>query len=813
MADEDRAVARDPVSEQPEKVAMLTENALEILKHRYLRKGPDNQTIETVDEMFHRVASCIAGAEGESSSNMESVFFDLMRNLRFLPNSPTFTGAGTPLGQLAACFVLPISDDIGREDDGIFQTLRNAALIQQSGGGTGFSFSRLRPDGSLVHRSEGRATGPVGFMRVFDCASAIISQGGVRRGANMAVLNVNHPDIFNFICCKASEGTITNFNISIGVTDKFMRAVKEDSTIELVSPEDNKVWKIVPAREVFDAIVDAAYRNGEPGMVFLDTANRGNPCPHLGDYEGVNPCGEQFLLPYENCCLGSINLAQHINNSNKVVDWEKLQSTIELATRFLDDVITVNRYIPSVPKIKEAALRSRRVGVGIMGLSDMLYVLRVPYDKDEGRELAGQVMEFIRFHAMHTSIQLSREREPFPAIKGSVYDPDNISWTPPQPITPFRRLEKWGRPSLDWGIIVDSIKQHGIRNATLTTIAPTGTVASIAGCEGYGCEPVYRLAYVRHVKEDGKEIDLEYRSSLFIRAMETAGFDTITRESIMKEIKATGGSCQGVNSIPHEISTIFKVSNDLSAEEHVLMQATLQAFVDASISKTVNLRAAAARDEVAKAFILAWEQGCKGVTIYVAGSRRKVVLETETTQNKLQTMSSVDVQPRPSCLKGKTYRMTTPQGTAYMTVNSDDSDEPFEVFINIGKAGASITALAEAIGRLISLILRIPLQLSKTDRLKHVIRQLRDIGGGLSLGFGRGRTLSLPDSVAQKLAEHLGISDTAKATANEQMSKETRQEVVPPIGDLCPKCGQMTFVAEEGCRHCYNTSCGFYEVC
>ncbi|MBU0704931.1 MAG: adenosylcobalamin-dependent ribonucleoside-diphosphate reductase, partial [Chloroflexi bacterium] len=498
----------------------LTENALAVLERRYVRKGSGGQPIETVGQVFHRVASHIAAVEEEWGGDVvatEALFYDLVASLRFMPNSPTFTGAGTPLGQLAACFVLSISDDMGREEDGIFQTLRDTALIQQTGGGTGFSFSRLRPRGAVVRSSGGQATGPVGFMRVFDTASEIVSQGGARRGANMAVLRVDHPDIHEFIHCKSSENAITNFNISVGATDGFMQAVEEDGTLDLVNPQDGEVWGTARARELFDEIVAGAHRNGEPGMLFLDAANRDNPCPHLGEYEASNPCGEQFLLPYENCCLGSINLARHVQEAGDKgqetgVDWEKLAETVAYAVRFLDDVIEANAYVSGVPQLKEAARRTRRIGLGIMGLGDLLYQLRVRYGSDEGQELAAQVIEFIRYHAMRASIELARERGPFPAIQGSLYDPDDLRWAPPQPLVPYTRLEQWGRPALDWGEIVEGIRRHGIRNSAQTTVAPTGTVATVAGCEAYGCEPVFALAYTRHVNDNGNDLELRYVS-------------------------------------------------------------------------------------------------------------------------------------------------------------------------------------------------------------------------------------------------------------------------------------------------------------
>ncbi len=796
-------------------VDRLSDNALKVFSRRYVRKGPDGELVETVEGVFRRVASHIAAAEeglDGAAQEAEAVFFDLMTQLRFLPNSPTFTGAGTPLSQLAACFVLPISDDMGRRSDGIFETLRDMALIQQTGGGTGFSFSNLRPQGAIVRSSGGKATGPVGFMQVYDTASEIISQGGARRGANMAVLHIDHPDVRDFIHCKSSEYDITNFNISVGVSDDFMHAVAQDEAVDLINPQDGEVWETVQARELFDEVVEAAHRNGEPGLLFLDTANRDNPTPHLGDYEATNPCGEQPLLPYENCCLGSINLAQHIRPSDdqageaRTVDWEGLATTVRQAVRFLDDVIDANGYVPAVPELKEAAHRTRRIGLGITGLGDILYQLRVRYGSPEARDLAGQVMAFIRYHAMRASVDLARERGPFPAIEGSVYDPGDVRWEPPQPVEPFRWPDRWGRPSLDWKALVADIGRYGIRNAAQTTIAPTGTRSTIAGIEAYGCEPVFALAYVRHMNDGGEDVELTYTSPLFHQALEEAELDEETREQIIDQVTESG-SCQDVEQVPEAIREVFVVAQDIPAEEHVRMQAALQAFVDASISKTINFPADAEPEDVARAFELAWKLGCKGLTVYVTGSREKVVLETKETKEAKQrsatSMMSTEVRPRPHTLEGKTYRVQTPLGTAYTTVNVNGDHEPFEVFLNVGKAGSDTAAVAEAIGRLISLVLRLPSPLSSGRRLNQVVRQLRGIGSGRSLGFGRERVRSLPDGVAQVLAEHLGLA--------EPMERARGGEQLPlfPEGDLCPECGQASLVFEEGCRHCYN--CGYSE--
>jgi ribonucleoside-diphosphate reductase alpha chain len=789
----------------------LTPNGLAVLKRRYVRRGSDGEATEGVEDVFWRVARHIAAAERGRGEDIEAVarrFFGLMASLRFMPNSPTFTGAGTPLGQLAACFVLPISDDMGRAPDGIFQTLRNAALIQQTGGGNGFSFSSLRPKGAVVRSSGGQATGPVGFMRVFDVASEIISQGGARRGANMAVLRVDHPDIEAFITCKTDEHAITNFNISVGVTDAFMEAVVEDGTIDLVNPQDGQTWRTVSARELFERIVAGAYRNGEPGMLFLDAANRDNPCPHLGAYEATNPCGEQFLLPYENCCLASVNLARHMGADHEgraAMDWHMLQETVSWGVRFLDDVVDANAYVPAVPELERAALRTRRIGLGIMGLGDVMYCLGVRYGSERAQELAAQLMEFVRYHAMMSSVRLAQERGPFPAIAGSMYDPDDLRWQPPGPLRPYRCPEEWGRPALDWRGVVEAIRRHGIRNAAQTTIAPTGTVGTVAGCEAYGCEPVFALAYVRLVNDGGEDLELEYVSPLFQRALDREDLDEETKARILRQVMQTG-SCQDVEELPQALRDVFVVAGDIPAEEHVRMQAVLQAFVDSSISKTINFPGTAGPDEVARAFRLAWRWGCKGLTVYVSGSRERAVLETEQVRRARAVEGpsgpSVARRPRPHVLDGRTYRLSTPLGTAYITVNRNGEGEPFEVFLNVGKAGSDTAAVAEAIGRLISLALRIPSSLSPTQRMKYVVDQLEGIGGGRPLGFGRDRVRSLPDGVAQVLAEYLGLMGAA---GREEMGHRS----AVPSGDLCPECGHASLVNEEGCRRCY--SCGYTE--
>lgn len=838
----------------------LSENAHQVLSRRYLRKGRDGQPVETVDEMFWRVAYHVAKIEENWDQDVEKrsrLFYETLTSKKFFPNSPTFTGAGTPLGQLAACFVLPVSDDMGRRTDGIFSTLRNAALIQQTGGGNGFSFSRLRPSGSRVKASAGKATGPIGFLRVYDEAFGEIAQGGTRRGANMGTLRVDHPDIESFITCKTDENEITNFNISVGITDDFMEAVQGDLDWPLRFPDVHapgyrefdgplevaieanlpiKTHPILRARELFNKIVDQAHHNGEPGLLFLDAANRDNPVPHLYPLESTNPCGEQWLGPYENCCLASINLAKHFG-SDHTVDWASLQESVEITTIFLDDVVDANAYVPAVPQLEKAAKRARRIGLGIMGLADLLYHAQIRYGSAEGQEFAAKVMEFVRYHTMLTSIELAKERGSFPAIEGSIYDPKNLKWQPPQSIVEYKN--DYNRPELDWGKIVDGIKQYGIRNAAQTTIAPTGTIATVAGCEGYGCEPVFALAYIRHVNDNGKDLQLEYISPHFQQALEKADIETEKRDEIINKV-IDSGTCQNIDDLPQSIKDVFVISSDIPATQHVRMQAALQAFVDNSLSKTINFPSTATPEDVAEVYQLAWELGCKGITVYVTGSREQVVLETKSTaESKLEGEKDVSFsdtgdsskesgqqlpiwhetkKPRPRFLKGYTYSIETPLGKTFVTVNENGHDQPFEVFVNTAKAGTETAAHSEAIGRLISYLLRISSPVEPRKRLETIMNQLAGIGGGRSLGFGANRIRSLPDGIAKALGEYLYVRQKDEEPPKQEEQAPTlplsglESKENPPqhsIGELCPECGQASFINEEGCRKCY--SCGYSE--
>ncbi|WKZ35276.1 MAG: LAGLIDADG family homing endonuclease [Anaerolineales bacterium] len=1208
--------------------AQLTDNARQVLMKRYVRRGDDGKPAENVEEMFWRVAYHVAKVEAQWGADVPErtvEYYHLLSGRKFFPNSPTFTGAGTPLGQLAACFVLPITDDMGRDSAGIFQTLRDAALIQQTGGGNGFSFSRLRPKGGFVQSSAGQATGPVGFLRVYDHAFGEIAQGGTRRGANMAVLRVDHPDVEDFITCKTNENHITNFNISVGITDAFMQAVKKDREWELRFPDLAEMkqkgfkgtleqaeaagikintYKKVKARELFNRIVKQAHHNGEPGMLFLDAANRGNPVPHLYPLEATNPCvtgdtliftdqglrrvdelaadghdinitsdarfgtdtflpathvfqtgtkpvyrlmtregyelrltedhrvmtsrgwveagklqsgdrvhilnrkggfgqsgtleeghvlgwlvgdgtvnvvravlsffgdekqelapafaemvtnlveksdqhrsypvgivsvdgrnearvasdrlrdwaaqfgitenkkhfvpsavfsgseliqrgflqalftadgqvsdgrekgctvrlssshlsllkdtqrlllnfgiasriyenrrlsgyrpmpdgkggakeyfhqaqhdlaigktnlirfaneigflteakqskladylsrmirgpyeetflatvqavepdgveavydlhqpdthafvanglvvhncGEQWLGPYENCCLGSVNLNEHCGPADKegrgTVDWETLRQSVVTATRFLDDVVEANAYVPAVPQLVEAAHKARRIGLGIMGLADLMYHAGVRYGSQEGQEFGAQVMEFVRYHAMLTSIDLAEERGPFPAIQGSIYDMDDMKWQAPKPLAGYQH--NWNRPEVKWEAVVKGIKKHGIRNAAQTTVAPTGTIATVAGCEGYGCEPVFALAYIRHVNDNGKDLRLTYASPRFDETLKKLGLGEEKRQEIVEQVM-NEGTCQNIAEIPQAVRDTFVVSADISAEEHVLMQGALQAFVDNSLSKTVNFHENASEQDVAKAYLMAWELGCKGITVYVTGSRETVVLETKATADKKSPgldaggKSARSTQPasetlmwhgtkkaRPRALTGRTYNIETPVGKAFITINENGGDQPFEAFVNTAKAGSEIAAVSEAIGRLISYILRMASPVAPLDRMREIVIQLIGIGGGRSLGFGPNRVRSLPDGIGQVLDQYLNekngiVTEEVKSNGGSSLSGAKGGKHNEPsapamkIGDLCPECGEAAVVNEEGCRKCY--ACGYSE--
>jgi len=630
------------------KITKLNKNAAAIMVNRYSLRDESGHPVESPAEILMRTARVVAEAEnnyrssGANSIEIREKFFEMLYEMRFMPNGRTMANAGTKYGQLANCFVLPVEDDLGKGTDSIFSVLRKAILVLQTGGGVGFSFGRIRPKDASISTTKGKTTGAVSFIKVYDTAFWVIGQGGGRRSAAMAVLPVWHPDILEFVKCKSEEGQITNFNISVGITDEFMKAVKKDDDFTLRHPENGEMYKMIPARELFSAIVDSAYKNGEPGVLFLDTANASNPVPHLYKLEATNPCGEQFLGPYENCCLGSINLREHVKKfsnhkfsnsqmkSQYMVDWDKLAETVQLATRFLDNVVDANKYVTAVPEIEEAARRVRRIGLSVMGLSDLMYMVNVRYGSAKGQELASQIMEFIRYYAMKSSVELAKIRGPFPGIVGSIYDPQNMTWSVPKPLIAHKT--NFGRSQLDWKSLIKELKQDGIRNGAQTTIAPTGSIATISGLEGYGCEPVFALSYTRHTREgaerEGKEWrEMYYTSELFSKLLIAHGLTKSQRNIVLEKVRKNGGSCQGIDEVPKEIRDVYVVSSDLAASEHVRMQASMQRWIDNSISKTINFPPNARPEEIAAAYQLGWATGLKGMTVYVEGSRQQVVLE------------------------------------------------------------------------------------------------------------------------------------------------------------------------------------------
>ncbi|MCS7249631.1 MAG: adenosylcobalamin-dependent ribonucleoside-diphosphate reductase [candidate division WOR-3 bacterium] len=558
-------------------------NAITVLRNRYLLRNEEGEIIETPKEMFYRVAKTIGEVDKlykEDEKKTIDEFFQIMCELKFLPNSPTLMNAGTELGQLSACFVLPIEDSMVS----IFETLKNMALIHQSGGGTGFSFSKIRPKGDIVKTTKGIASGPVSFMKVYDAATEVIKQGGKRRGANMGILNYNHPDILEFITAKSKEGVLTNFNISVAVSDEFMEKVLKNEEYELINPRNNRPVACLKAKNVFDLIVTQAWATGDPGLIFIDEINRHNPTPQLGKIEATNPCGEQPLLPYESCNLGSINLAKLVKYKNGEVyfDWEEFKRIIHLAVHFLDNVIDVNKY--PIKEIETITKGNRKIGLGIMGFADMLIKLRIPYDSEEGLIWAERVAKFLTEEARKKSCELGEKRGSFPNFEKSIY------------YNKFKAL----------------------RNATVTTIAPTGTLSIIAGCSS-GIEPIFALSYVRQVMGGLRLFEIQEDFEKILKER------NLYSNELIKEI-AQVGSIKDFKNIPEDIRKIFVTAMDISPIFQVKIQAAFQKYIDNAVSKTVNLPSYASLEDVREVFLTAWQLKCKGITVFRYGSKKEQVL-------------------------------------------------------------------------------------------------------------------------------------------------------------------------------------------
>ena len=777
----------------------LTPQAVTILQKRYMKKDGTGKVVETVDGLFRRVANNLAEAEvfynpAADQAAWAEEFYQVMVNLQFLPNSPAIANAGRELQQLSACFVLPVEDSLDR----IFESVKNAALIHQTGGGTGFSFGRLRPTNDIVASTGQVASGPVSFMKVFDAATDAIKQGGMRRGANMGILPVDHPDILEFITCKADMVSITNFNISVTVTEEFMQAVEAGTEYNLYNPRNKQVAGRLNAREVFQKMVDNAWKNGDPGLVFIDRVNASHPCPHISPVESTNPCGEQPLMPYESCNLGSINLSKFVlpgrwsDDPETRIDWPKLGKVVKIATRFLDNVIDMNEYI--VPEIEIITKAARKIGLGVMGWSDMLLQLGVPYSSEEGARLGERVMAYIENKSNETSLELAQERGVFPAWKGSIYD-------------------RAGGPRY--------------RNSTRTTIAPTGTISLMAGASS-GVEPVFALCFQHHGLEGA--IKERFVNPIFEQVARDRGFYS---DEIMDEV-AAHGSCQGVDGVPADVQRVFVTAHDITPEWHVRMQAAFQRHTDNAVSKTINFPSWATNDDVKNAYLLAYREGCKGITIYRDSSRAGQVL-TAGTGSEVKAAGEVSrpggatahiheaVAARPAVLNSKTIKQQSPFGNLYVTVSEIGSGEPFEVFATIGKAGSDVQAMTEATCRVISQLLRMDSSLSRRERLMLVIEQFEGIGGYATAGFGSERVRSIPDAVAKALRRYMGdvtelqaamqgsgampVADAKELPMMDAPKAAVMAEYRHAVGAICPDCGQATVYMAEGCMTCQE--CGW----
>jgi ribonucleoside-diphosphate reductase alpha chain len=766
-----------------------------VLEKRYLKRDESGKVVETPGEMFWRVAWNLALADRQYGGSEEQVwgsareFYRTMASTEFLPNSPTLMNAGLELQQLSACFVLPVEDSL----DGIFEALKWQAKIHQSGGGTGFGFSRLRPKGDFVKSTMGVASGPVSFMKIFDASTQTVKQGGKRRGANMGILRVDHPDILGFITCKDNLSEVTNFNISVAVTDAFMDAVRKGTTYDLVNPRNGKVSKKLDARDVFQKIAFQAWKNGEPGLFFLDTTNKTNPCPHITDFEATNPCGEQPLLPFESCNLGSIDVDKHMVRAGGRwdVDWAKLERTVRTAVHMLDNVIDMNAY--PVPQIEEMTKLTRKIGLGVMGFARMLFKLEVAYDSPEGVEWGRRIMKFFRDVGYDESGKLAEARGVYPAWTGS-------------------RHEKLG------------VK---VRNSYVTTVAPTGTLSMIADTSG-GCEPEFSLIWYKNVM-DGTH--LPYVLDYFIEDAKRGGW---WRDDLLDRILKNGGSCRGLREVPEKWQRVFSVSFDVVAEWHVRMQAAFQESCDAAVSKTINLPTHATVDDVTRAYLLAYDLGCKGITVYRDQSRTDQVLnvgvsgkekgeaKAEVKEVRVEVPQSpsppqpLKPRPRPDVITGRTQKVMTGYGAIYITINEDDQGL-FEVFAQSGRGGGYTASFTEGLARLVSLCLRSGIPVDE------IIDQLEGIRSP-RIAYDHGEhVLSIPDAVAKAIKRHIGAQavgvqkpvESFEELGGVETDSESDKEVADDqaivkagLNPDCPECGRV-LVFEEGCVRCH--SCGYSE--
>ena len=762
----------------------ISENARVILEKRYLEKDDKGNPVETVEGMFSRVSSIIASADrlynpDTDIDQVQQTFYDMMSNLDFLPNSPTLMNAGRPLGQLSACFVLPVEDSM----EAIFEAIKQAALIHKSGGGTGFSFSRLRPKGSTVNSTGGVASGPLSFMKVFNVATESVKQGGTRRGANMGILRIDHPDILEFIDCKKDGKEITNFNISVAVTESFMDAVEKNEDYELIDPKTRSATATLPAREVFEKIVLSAWRNGEPGIVFIDRLNRDNVVPSRGQIESTNPCGEQPLLPYESCNLGSVNLVHMLKKTDGiyVFDYEKLKKTVYAAVHFLDNVIDVNKY--PLELIEKTTKQTRKIGLGVMGWADMLLHLNIPYSSEEAVALADKIMGFVAECGREKSAELAKSRGAFPLFE------------------------------------VSTLKDAAsVRNATVTTIAPTGTLSIIAGVSS-GIEPVFAYAYIRNVMDNTELIEVNpiLKEELITRGLYT--------EDLMRRISQEG-TLAHIDDIPEDIRRVFLSAHDIAPEWHIKMQAAFQRHVDNAVSKTVNFPTDATSDDVKAVYQLAYKLGCKGVTIYRDGSRDSQVLnigkvnvakENASPEEKVKEVAlkcashddephKIVPRPRPEITNGLTERVKIGCGNLYITVNYDESGI-CEVFTNTGRHGGC-PSQSEATSRLVSVALR-----SGVD-VDTIIKQLKGIRCPSTISQPGMKVTSCPDAIArviQKVAHYQNGGGRGAFPSAEFDDASADDIDAPPSGvQYCPECGGI--IEHEGgcviCRNCGYSKCG-----